>query len=253
MKYLLVLFGIFVLVFGGCEKGKKITPPEEHTYQVEGVVVRDLNSGMDIASVSVEKDSIPFLEAQVKVNGHKLGRIDATGTYYLMGPNLFPPLSPCSLFVFSEPDSYTVQAVAVMPGDFGITSLYPSPPQTYRYGTTPIPHTEWSISDSARGYFISVVGVGEADSAKGFTQISPHNERSISIIKETFQKKGTTEPLPGPYVVWVVAYNRSFVGYYDIPFQLPAGLPEGNVEKGQGTFGAGVIAVTDTIWVTTGE
>ncbi len=250
MKYFLVLIGIFLLVPVGCEKGKRITPPEEHTFQVEGVVVRDLNTGMDIASVSVERDSVPFLDAQVKVNGHELGLIDTSGIYYLMAPNLFPSLSPCSLFVFSEPDSYTVEGLAVMPKDFEIDTISH---QNYKYGSTPRPTVEWTVSDSARGYFISVVGVEEADSAERFTQISSYNQRSASIPWETFWREGTTEPLPGPYVVWVVAYNRSFVGYYDIPFPIPDGLPQGNIEGDQGTFGAGVIAVPDTIWVTTGE
>jgi len=250
MRYPFVLLGIFLLVFGGCGKGKKITPPEEHTFRIEGLVVKDLNTKMDIASVSVERDSIPFPEAQVKVNGHLLGQIDTTGTYYLSRPGLVTPLSPCSLFVFSEPD--TVEGLAVMPGDFRITSLQPQP--YYVYNPTSRPTVEWSISDSARGYFVSVVGVEEADSAKGFTQISPYNQRSASIPLETFWREGTIEDvLPGPYVVFVVAYNRSFVSYYDIPFQIPDGLPEGNVGKDEGTFGAGVIAVTDTIWVTTGE
>ena len=247
MKFFLVLIGIFILMVGGCEKGKKVTPPEEHTFQIEGVVIRDLNTRMDMASVSVQRDGEPFAEALVKVNGHKLDQIDTTGTYWLMEEDLFTPLSPCSLFVFSQPDSYTVKGLAIMPADFEIDTISH---QNYIYGSTPRPTVEWSISDSARGYFVSVVGVEEADSAKGFTQISPYNQRLASIQLETFHKKDTMgEVLPGPYVVWVVAYNRSFVGYHEIPFQIPDGLPQGNIEKGQGTFGAGVIAVTDTIWV----
>lgn len=254
MKFFLVLIGIFILMVGGCEKGKKVTPPEEHTFKIEGVVVRDLNSRLDIASVSVQRDEQPFQEAQVKVNGHLLDQRDTTGTYWLMEEDLFASLSPCSLFVFSEPDSYTVQALAVMPGDFEIDYLWPED-RPYRCGgETHLPGIGWTISDSVMGYFVSVVGVEEADSAKGFAQISPYNERSAFIPLDAFQKKGTIEGcLPGPYVVWVVAYNRSFVSYYDIPFQIPDGLPEGNIEKDQGTFGGGVIAVTDTIWVTTGE
>jgi len=235
-----------MLVFGGCEEGKKITPPEERTFQIEGVVVRDLNTGMDIASVSVERDGEPFQEAQVKVNNYQLDQIDTTGVYYRMDEDLFISFSPCSLFVFSEPDSYMVEGSAVMPADFEIDTISH---QNYIYGSTPRPTVEWTISDSVRGYFISVVGVGKADSAKGFTQISPYNQRSASILLETFWREGTNNPLSGPYVVWVVAYNRSFVSYHDIPFPIPDGLPEGNVGKNEGTFGAGVIAVTDTIWV----
>ncbi len=249
MRSFLVLIGIFILVVGGCEEGKKITPPEEHTFQIEGVVVKDLNSEMDFASVSVERDSLPFLDAQVKVNGHLLGLKDTTGIYYLMAPNFFPPFSPCSLSVFSEPDSYTVEGLAVMAGNFEIDTLWPD---IYHSGDPP-PHIEWSISDSARGYFVSVVGVGEAKGARGYAALSEYNQRQMSIDPSTFRKQGSETLVPGPYVVYVVAYNRSFVSYYDIPFQIPDGLPEGNVGKNEGTFGAGVIAVTDTIWVTTGE
>ena len=245
MRSFLVLIGIFILVFGGCEKGKKVTPPEEHTFQIEGVVVRDLNTRMDIASVSVQRDEEPFQEAQVKVNGHLLDQRDTTGTYWLTEGGLFTPLSPCSLSVFSEPDSYTVEALAVMPGDFGIDYLYPSP--ILRAGESL--QVVWTASDSAKGYFVSVVGLEEAKEARGDAKISEHNKREITITSDAFRKEGTTELLPGPYVVWVVAYNRSFVRYHEIPFQIPDGLPEGNVGKDEGTFGAGVIAVTDTIWV----
>lgn len=246
MKPFIFLIGIFMLVFGGCEKGKKITPPEEHTFQVEGVVVRDLNTEMDIASVSVQRDEEPFQEALIKVNGHLLDQRDTTGTYWLMEEGLFTPLFPCSLSVFSEPDSYTVEGLAVMPGGFRIDSLanrnYPHPPDR-------LPQLWWSISDSAKGYFVSVVGIETAKEARGYVQLSEYNQRMITIPPEVFRKEGTDDLLPGPYVVWVVAYNRSFVGYHGMPFQIPDGLPEGNVGKDEGTFGAGVIAVTDTIWV----
>jgi len=152
MKYLLVLIGVFLLASLQCGEGKRITPPAVHTFQVEGVVVKDLSTGMDIASVSVERDSVPFLEAQVKVNGDRLGLIDTSGIYYLMAPELSPSLAPCSLSAFSEPDSYTIQGAAIMPGEFRIEYLWPES-HIYHSGDTP-PHIEWSISDSARGYFI---------------------------------------------------------------------------------------------------
>ena len=236
----LILF-LLIIFFFSCG-GEVIVrpPPGEHVFTVNGVVVKDMNSGKDIAYFAVLRSGDPFDGAVVKVNSDTLDN-QGNGNYYLDGFPLFNYGENVSISVSSAADEFSLITSRQIPGSFQITDInHP----TVTSAQTELVRVSYSISTGASGYFYSVVKPDGRDALT--TVIEPDQFGFAPIQLDAFYDQlGEFET--GTYQIFVVAYNSSFVYYPGMDFYLPAGLPSGNLSGANGTIGAGVVAASASI------
>lgn len=242
----LILF-LLIIFFFSCG-GEVIVrpPPGEHVFTVNGVVVKDMNSGKDIAYFAVLRSGDPFEGAVVKVNSDTLDN-QGNGNYYLDGFPLFDYGQTVLINISSAADDFNLSTSRQMPGSFEITGINPDPVRASvaedvkLYGTASV---------GAKGYFTSVI---RPDGSDGYTGLIPLGEISqgAEIPRSTFGEGGAF--IEGTYQVYAVAYDGGFVYYPGMEFNLPAGLPSGNLSGANGTVGAGVVAASASMEAVSGE
>lgn len=226
--------------------GKVTTRTEESEYEftVNGVVIKDMNSGNDICYFSILQDNIPFSGAVVTVGSDTLEN-QGNGNYYLDGSSLFSFGETISVTVSSVQDDFVVSKLVVMPGSFSIKEL-PANDEVNVGGHSVV--VSWNPSESASGYFLSTV---KPDGLPGYTQWDENKDGTETIPPDAFRtSQGSL--VEGIYEVYVVSYWGGFPYYSGLPFEVPPGIPTGNIDGASGTIGAGVISQYVTIDVTTG-
>jgi hypothetical protein len=242
MKSLLgVRIGLFVvlclMLFLSCSE--KVTvrtdSQEEFMFTINGVLVKDMNLGKDVAYFSVLRDGKPFGGAVATVGTDTLAN-EGNGNYYLEGFPLFSFGQNVSIDISCAGDNFTLNTSVLIPGSFQI--LYFTPPivtsdkahLVIMYG---------SASVGASGYFTSII---RPDGSDGYTGLISLGEMidGKHLPRDTFGEGGTF--ITGTYEVYAVSYVGSFLYYPGMEFYLPAGLPSGNIQGANGTIGAGVIA-----------
>jgi len=240
MKKRLVFFLLIVFCFSCGGKVTTRTTPEEYKFTINGVVVKDMNIGKDIAYFSILRDGDPFEGAVVKVGTDTLDN-QGNGNYYLEGIPLFDFGDNISINISSADDDFNLTTSVLMPGSFQITDINPTPvtsadrEEVKLYG---------SASVGASGYFASIM---RPDGSDGYTGLISLGEmiQGAKIPGSTF---GEGEAfITGTYLVYTVAYAGSFLYYPGMEFYLPAGLPGGNISGANGTIGAGVVAPSAAI------
>ena len=242
----LVLF-LLIIFFFSC--GGKVTtrpPSDDFEFTINGVVVKDMNSGKDIAYFSILRNGDPFAGAVVMVNSDTLEN-EGNGNYFLDGFPLFNYGQTVLINISSAADDFDLSASRQMPGSFEITEInWP----TIRSAQSHLVRVTYSISTGASGYFYSVV---KPDGSDGFTTvIEPSQFGETPIQRDAFlDELGEFET--GTYQVFLVAYNPSFLYYPGMEFYVPGGLPSGNLSGANGTIGAGVVAASASIEAEPGD
>lgn len=241
----LVLF-LLIIFFFSCG-GKVTTRPDddEHEFTINGVVVKDMNSGKDIAYFSILRDSDPYAGAVVEVGSDTLEN-KQDGNYYLEGFPLFGFGKTVSISISSTETDLNVTTSRVIPSSFFIEEL-PADDQL-NVGGHEVP-VQWDASASASGYFLSVGGPA---GSLGYAVLDEGNNRAETIPPDAFRDV-PDNLVEGFYEIYVIAFSTSFAYFTSIAFELPAGLPTGNISGANGTIGAGVIAPSATIEVTSGK
>jgi len=235
----LVLFFCIILFFSCGGKVTTRTTPEEYKFTINGVVVKDMNIGKDIAYFSILRDGDPFEGAVVKVGTDTLDN-QGNGNYYLEGIPLFDFGQDISINISSADDDFNLTTSVIMPGSFQITSINHTAITSAQADQVVV---YFSPSASASGYFKSVV---KPDGSDGYTALIP----AVEIGQTGIDASGFYEGLlfvTGTYQITLVSYRASFLYYPGMQFYLPAGLPSGNISGANGTIGAGVVAPSAAI------
>ncbi|NIM97340.1 MAG: hypothetical protein GTO24_04420 [candidate division Zixibacteria bacterium] len=212
------------------------THSEEFMFTINGVLVKDMNLSKDIAYFTILRDGNPFDSAVVQADTHTLTN-QGNGNYYKEGPSLFGFGQNVSVAVTSSGDDFTTEAWLVIPAALRIEELG-LPGDTLNPGGEAVPVT-WTSSANASGYLLSVVTPDTIPPVVGYAEVVKGLEETIPV--EAFR---TTQGklIEGVYEVYLVAYHSGFPEFPGIAFELPEGLPSGNLEEANGTIGAGVIA-----------
>jgi hypothetical protein len=244
MKKLILFLMIAVLAFSfSC--GNKPTAPvtEKTTFTINGAVVKDMNSSKDIVYFKVWRNDTLYNDATVKV-GNKTILNSGSGLYdSLFADTTFKVKTAYTDSIISSEDSVIITFGFTMPDTFSVQT---SPDKdTFILQEFPIQVT-WTASSNSSGYFISMVKGDTIPGAMLYSTTISGTSESIpgDAVRNVFDQLVT-----GYYWVFVVAYNKSFVSYPDIPFNLPVGLPANNINGANGTIGAGVIAKKVVIYV----
>ncbi len=234
MKKSLVFLLLFPLVLFFYCGGKRTTRPSKPKYEftINGVVVKDLSIGMDIAYFTILRDSVAFDSAVVKVGSDTLEN-QGSGVYCGEAPQLFDFGQNISISVSCAEDSFSLDTFMVIPDTFYIDDL-PLEGDTLNPGGLSVP-VSWRTSLYASGYFLSVIKPDTIPGVVGYTTLDDLNDRSETIPPEAF-RTGLETLVEGRYEVYVIAYYESFLKYPGIWFELPPGLPA------NGTIGTGVVA-----------
>jgi len=241
----LILF-LLITFFFSCGGEVVVRPPDdEHEFTVNGVLVKDMNTGKDIAYFSVLRNGSPFAGAIASVDSDTL-EDQGNGNYYLEGAPLFSFQQTVSVSISAGGTDLNVTTSVVIPASFYIQEL-PADDQLNVAGhEVPV---QWDASADASGYFLSAGGPA---GSQGHSVLDQGNNRAETIPPEAFRNVQDVL-IEGFYDVYVVAYSKSFVYYPAIAFELPAGLPSGNIAGANGTIGTGIIAPFATIEVTSGK
>jgi len=233
----LVLCMILSLSCGG--KVTTRTTPEEYKFSINGVVVKDMDMGKDIAYFAVLRDGNPFEGAVVTVDSDTLVN-QGNGNYYLEGFPLFGFGDNVSIHISSADDGFTLSTSVLMPGSFQITDIN-HPTVTSAQANDVV--ISFSLSENASGYFKSIV---RPDGTNGYTALIPAIEfRETPIDRVAFGE--VPDFITGTYQITLVSYRTSFVYYPGMEFYLPDGLPADNITGANGTIGAGVVAPSASI------
>jgi hypothetical protein len=237
----LLIFPLVLLCFCGGKRTTRSTKPK-YKFTINGVVVKDLSLGKDLAYFEVFRDSDPFDSAVVEVGSYTLENSE-NGTYYKKAPQLFNFGQNIYITISCVEDSFSLDTSVVMPDTFYIDDL-PLDGDTLNPGGHSVT-VQWSPSIYASGYFLSVVKPDTTPGLVGYTKLNELNNRKETIPPEAF-RTGLETLVEGRYEVYVIAYYGSFLEYLGMPFELPQGLPANR------TIGAGVVAEKKYIRVTTG-
>lgn len=239
MKRNLVFLLFFPLVLFLSCGGKTTTRPIKPKYKftINGVVVKDLSLGKDIAYFTVLRDSAAFDSAVVKAGAYTLSN-QGNGHYYKEASQLFNFGQNVSINISVPKDTFSLGTSITMPGSFQINSI------NYHSITSAQANDvvmSFSLSANASGYFKSIV---RPDGSNGYTGLIP----AIEIPDAPINRVAFGEPfIIGIYKVYLVAYRASFLGYLGMAFYVPGGLPTDNISGAHGTIGAGVVAPSDSI------
>jgi len=232
----LLIFPMVLLSFCG---GKRTTRPTKPKYKftINGVVVKDLSLGKDVAYFTILRDSVDFDSAVVRVGSHTLSN-QGNGTYYKEASQLFNFGQNISINISIPEDTFNLETSIVMPDYFHITSInYDSITSAQANDVA----MSFSLSSNASGYFKSIV---RPDGSNGFTELIP----AIEIPNTSIPRAAFGDPfITGIYKIYLVAYRASFLKYPVIAFYLPDGLPTHNISGADGTLGSGVVAPVDSI------
>jgi hypothetical protein len=247
MKKSIVLIWIAILLFSfSCEK-KSVGPiTQKPTFTIYGAVIKDLNLSKDIAYFTVSRNDTLFDGATVKVGSRTIPSI-GSGSYF-SNTLSFPAAMPYIDSIISAQDTVTITFGFTLPDTFSanVTPIK----DTFTIAEFPI-YVNWTGSDSATGYIVSVAKGDSIPGAALYSVIVPTSDGTQAPIPVSTVKNTADELVTGYYWIYVIAYNKSFPTYPGIPFNLPAGLPANNISGAQGTIGAGVIAQKAVIFVTT--
>lgn len=232
-RLVLCLLIMFSISCGG--KVTTRTDLPEYKFTINGVVVKDMNLGKDIAYFKIWRNSDLFNGALVKVGSHTVPN-EVNGTYVKEESLLFNFGQNISINISSTEDDFSLADSVVMPESFHINDL--SSDDTLNRGGHVVTVT-WSSASKASGYFLSVVTPDATPGAVGYTAVVKGQERTIPV--EAFR---TTQGslVEGIYDIYLIAYFGGFPEYPPLPFELPEELPTGNLDGANGTIGAGVIA-----------
>ncbi len=242
MKKILILVGVASCLLFLVTCVNKPTGEQENKYRfaINGVLVKDMNYRWDIAYFVIQRDSLPFDSAVVIVEDDTLYSY-GNGEYSLAASfSTFHPKDTLNVVISCASDSFTFSKKIVMPDTFHIIDIVPkrqNPGGETRY-------IYWTASQYASGYFVIV----SHPPAVGHNALVSYNYTQETIDRAAFRtSQGDLDT--GTYLVYVVSYRETFL-LYDTNFDLPDGLPEGNLDGAIGTIGAGVIAPRDSIEVT---
>jgi len=243
LVFLLFLSLVLFLSCGG-KRTTRTTEPE-YKFTINGVVVKDLSIGKDIAYFTILRDSIAFDSALVKVDADTLEN-QGGGIYSKEASYLFDFGDALAIMVSSAEDDFALNFDVIIPGFFRITSIDQREVQSKDE-----PAVEFSSAANASGYFISVIKRNNIEGAEGHTALIPWDKvGNYSIPAETFRQLDNF--VEGTYLIYLVAYNKSFVAYPSMEFALPDGLPQENISEAHGTLGAGVVAPLDSVKAVSG-
>jgi hypothetical protein len=233
---LFLLAAIFLFSFS-CEKKPTGPTTQKPTFTIYGAVVKDLNLSKDIVAFTVSRNDTLYNAVTVKA-GNKIIPNVGSGIYYQeFSDTTFHTMTAYIDSIISSSDTVNITFRFVMPNIFSVSI---NPADAVNEGAEAV-NVFWttSSSDSASGYFISVIKGDTISGAVLYRAIVSGSQTPIP--RETFRKLNG-DPVSGLYWVYMVAYNKSFVSFPGIPFSLPTGLPANNISGATGTIGAGVIA-----------
>lgn len=238
----LLLFSLVLFFFCGGKRTTRTTEPE-YEFTINGVVVKDLSLGKDIAYFTILRDSVAFDSALVKVGSDTL-ESEGEGLYSKEASHLFDFEGAITITVSSAEDDFAVDFNVIIPGFFRITDITDVVDREVHSGD--VPRILFTSSANASGYFISVIKRNNTEGAKGHTALILWSDiGNYSIPADAFRDR--VDFIEGTYLIYLIAYNKSFVAYPSMEFELPDGLPEGNISGANGTIGAGVVAPLDSV------
>lgn len=234
----LLVFPLILFFFCGGKRTTRTTEPK-YKFTINGVVVKDLSLGTDIAYFTILRDSVAFDSALVKVGSDTL-KSQGWGIYSKEAPHLFDFADAITITISSAADDFTLRFDAVIPGYFRMTSI------NHRNVTASLADqvaVNFNSSANASGYFISVI---RPNGSNGYTdRVLAEEIGSKSLPRDPFYigDNFTT----GTYLIYLVSYYQSFSWYPAMEFYLPDGLPQDNISGANGTIGVGVVAPLDSV------
>jgi hypothetical protein len=243
VKRSLIFLLFFPLVLFLSCGGKTTTRPIKPKYRftINGVVVKDLSLGKDIAYFTVLRDSTAFDNALVRVGQDTL-KSQGGGIYSKKASHLFDFGDAVTITVSSAVDTFAVNLNANIPGFFYITNITGISGGIMH--SEDKPHILFTSSANATGYFIKENNI---EGAKGLNSLILWDEIGNYTLPDSTFRDIHDNFITGTYLIYLVAYNKSFLAYSDMKFQLPEGLPKNNISGANGTIGAGVVAPLDSV------
>jgi hypothetical protein len=237
--------GLIIMIILGLSLscgGKVTTRTEEPEYKftINGVVVKDMNSGKDISYFSILRDNKAFNGALVVVGTDTLAN-QGGGNYHKEASELFSFGEEVTVTVSSSGDNFSLSKTVVVPGSFQITSFNPPVLTSSNYHLLKV---YGSSSAGADGYFINFIKPNGSNGYSGLVSLIEMIQGK-DIPRETFEEGG--EYKTGTYTVYAAAYQDGFPSFPGMPFSPPGDLPTGNVPGANGTIGAGVIAPSKSL------
>ncbi len=237
---LLISFGLLVLSCGlPWGTNPRIKAP---AFNVNCVLVKDLNTGTDLAYFEIQRNAVFSNIDTVKVDTFLIP-ISGTGKNF-SNTLLFDFLSLINVRLVNLADAFSSSGGVRMPDSFEIDTIsgipYPLNPGGQAVTLTFTP------SESTTSYIISVAPQDTLSTAAGYSDFVTCCQATIP--PEAFRDSAGT-PQFGTYYIYMVAFKNSFYTYPGIPFSLPAGIPTSSLPNTSGTFGAGIVAQKDSVIV----
>lgn len=211
-------------------------------FNVNGVLVKDLNTGNDLTYFEIQRNAIFSNVDTVKVDTFFIFFFE-TGKYFSDTLTL-THLSRPKIRIVNGSDPFVSADSIRIPGFFQIDTIsgipYPLNPGGLTVTLT------FTTSESTSSYMMSVVPGDTLSTALGYRSFETCCQATIP--QEAF-RDSAGNPQSGTYYIYMASFKNSFYPYPGIPFSLPAGMPISSLPNTTGTFGAGVIAQKDSVIV----
>ncbi|HEX9916934.1 MAG TPA: hypothetical protein VGB16_04280 [candidate division Zixibacteria bacterium] len=233
-----LVVGLCLLLFTGCAN-KPVSPVSTYKFTIDGVLVKDMASGYDVAWFRVLKDSLAYDSAIITVDSDTVPNF--IGHNYMNFDVVLKPESTYTVKVSCPNYDFSLTKYIIIPDTFHISIIDPVVNRGGQQTTI-----SWTASQYASGYFVIVSPPSpEAVGHSALVNSSPE-----TVDPPAFRTTSQDRVIYGTYLVYVVSYRESYL-LYNYLFSIPDSLPTGNLNGANGTIGAGVIAPEGFIVVTT--
>jgi len=244
IRLLLLVFAISILGYS-CDRRGSLDSRQRNipSFTVEMTLIRDISRGRNMVDVYLERDGDAFSDAIITVGNTDVPAIG--GGLYFIDSAGFPLPPGLNLIGFeSAGDDYFASVSIEMPGDFGITNVFP------RYNSNADNVSmEWTASGGASNYLLAVATLNYgADGTSPLRQILPADQSQFVIPDTTFEDFAG-DPVAGVYYIYLIAFNEGFGPYDGIRFEVPEGLPQKSISDPAGVLRFGTVAALDSITV----
>lgn len=252
----IALLGIFLAVDGCNSSGGTIDPPNRDTYQLSGVLVKDLNVEIvaDTTRIALKawKDGNALNTADISFfgqdltyslvpNSAELGYIFPTSNQAMIGNGQY-------LLNFADSSYYDDTVYVMVVDTFRVSDYNPDSTTVNLNGQQVV--LEWTSSANIEGYIVAVTPADSAYTGYGWSEYVTTQATQLNIPPDAFRTPDFANSLiTGTYYLYVYGYTGSpdsLLSAGLLPVPLPSQLGD-NIDHNNLGGNIGVVVITKRV------
>lgn len=240
----------------GCNGGiGDFEPPPLNDYRLDGVLVKDINTGSNRVAILILKDGSMLPGAEVLFGSDTLsfnvGGFPIGGVYSTTVSPVTAIDSGSFVVSMNDPGNFNDTVHTFVADTFAITAVTPFNRIIQGNGSATL---EWTTPGGVDGFAVAAVLASEAYTGAGWSVFSSLSAGAGTIVPDAFLSADGLNPDTGLYNLYVYAYSGnpdSVLSASLLPVPFPQQLGDLVARPGfNSRFGTIVVTLVDTVRVT---